>query len=102
MTEQNLSGDPTVRVYGTSWCPDCALAKRVMDGFDVDYTWIDITGDQVAIDYVVSINRGYQSVPTIVFPDGDVLTEPSRQTLVAALARLGYSPKAEDSARASG
>jgi mycoredoxin len=93
MSEQLAASGPPVRVYATSWCPDCALARRVLDGFAVDYDWIDITGDQQAIDYVTSVNGGNRSVPTIVFPEGDILTEPSRQTLVTTLARLGYAPK---------
>ena len=80
-----------IRVYGTDWCPDCFLAKRVLDRFAVSYEWIDITGNDEAIEFVVSVNRGYRSVPTIVLPDGRTLTEPSAQTLTAAPARLGYS-----------
>lgn len=93
MGEQVADGGPAVRVYATAWCPDCALARRVLDGFAVAYEWIDITGNQPAIDYVASVNGGNRSVPTIVFPAGDILTEPSRQTLLTTLTRLGYAPK---------
>ena len=93
MSEQVAEKSTTVRVYGTTWCPDCALAKRVLDGFAVEYEWIDITENQQAIDYVTSVNGGNRSVPTIVFPEGDILTEPSRQALMTTLARLGYTPK---------
>lgn len=93
MSEHVAEPGTTVRVYATNWCPDCALAKRVLDGFALDYEWIDITGNQQAIDYVTSVNGGNRSVPTIVFPAGDILAEPSRQTLVTTLARLGYAPK---------
>jgi len=82
-----------IRVYGTTWCPDCALAKRVLNGFDADYEWIDVTGDADAIDFVQSVNGGNRSVPTIVFPDGQTLTEPSGRALTAALLALGYRPK---------
>ena len=83
----------TIRVYGTTWCPDCHLARRVLDGFDAAYEWIDITGDDEAIAFVKSVNRGHQSVPTIVMPDGNTLTEPSGRALTAALLALGYSPR---------
>lgn len=82
-----------IRVYGTTWCPDCHLARRVLDGFDVQYDWIDITGDDEAIAFVTSVNHGHQSVPTIVMPDGKSLTEPSGRALTAALLALGYSPR---------
>jgi mycoredoxin len=88
-----------IRVYATPWCADCIVARRVLDGFDVEYDWIDITGNDEAIDYVRSVNRGYRSVPTILFPDGKTLTEPSGRALTAALLALGYTP--EDVASAS-
>ena len=83
----------TIRVYGTNWCPDCIVARRVLDGFDLDYEWIDITGDDDAIKYVMSMNRGYRSVPTIVLPDGRTMTEPSGRELTGVLMALGYEPK---------
>jgi mycoredoxin len=66
-----------IRVYGTTWCGDCVMAKRVLDNLGVAYEWIDISGDDEAIAYVESVNGGYRSVPTILFPDGRTLTEPS-------------------------
>jgi mycoredoxin len=82
--------DTTIRVYGTTWCGDCIMAKRVLDRLSVPYEWIDISGDREAIAYVESINGGYRSVPTILFPNGRTLTEPSGRELTAALMALGY------------
>jgi mycoredoxin len=79
-----------IRVYGTTWCGDCIMAKRVLDRLGVAYDWIDISGDEQAIAYVESVNGGYRSVPTIVFPNGRTLTEPSGRELTAALMALGY------------
>ena len=64
-------------MYGTTWCPDCTRSKRYLDQHGVSYTWIDIEKDKAARDYVVQVNHGRRSVPTIVFPDGSVLVEPS-------------------------
>lgn len=72
-------------VYGTTWCPDCVRAKRVLDQHKVAYQWIDITGDPEAAAYVEQVNRGLRSVPTIVFPDGTVLVEPSNAELASKL-----------------
>jgi mycoredoxin len=83
----------TIRVYATSWCPDCMMARRVLDGFDLNYEWIDITGNDEAIEYVMSVNRGYRSVPTIILPDGRTMTEPSGRELTGVLMALGYEPK---------
>lgn len=69
------------------------MARRVLDEFDAPYEWVDVTADDEAIAYVQAINRGYRSVPTILFPNGQTLTEPSRRALTAALLALGYQPK---------
>jgi len=77
-------GDP-ITVYGTTWCKDCHLAKAVLRLNGVDYTWVDIDREPAAVDVVLRLNHGQKTVPTIVFPDGRVLIEPSRRELEAAL-----------------
>jgi glutaredoxin-like protein len=72
-------------VYGTSWCGDSRRARRLMDENQIAYTWIDIDKDLEARKYVESINRGYRSVPTIIFPDGSKLVEPSSSELKVKL-----------------
>jgi mycoredoxin len=68
-------------MYGTTWCGDCARSKRLLERLGVPYTWHNIEQDKEAREYVVKVNRGNRSVPTIVFPDGSVLTEPSDAVL---------------------
>jgi mycoredoxin len=75
-----------IKVYGTKWCPDCARAKQIFSKNKVDYDWVDIEQDPKAADEVVKINKGNKSVPTIVFPDGSVLVEPSNSQLEKKLA----------------
>lgn len=70
-----------IKVYGTKWCPDCFRAKRVLDKHQTAYAWIDIEQDAAAADYVVKVNKGSRSVPTIIFPDGSILVEPSDSEL---------------------
>ncbi|HWQ15802.1 MAG TPA: glutaredoxin domain-containing protein [Roseiflexaceae bacterium] len=86
MTTQS-GGDITV--FGTTWCGDCRVARRVLDQHRIAYRYIDIEHDEEARSYVVQVNRGFQSVPTIVFPDGSVLVEPSAMTLTQKLSQLG-------------
>jgi mycoredoxin len=62
------------------------LAKFVLDSQGVSYEWVDIDKVPSAAEIVVELNGGYRTVPTIVFPDGRVLVEPSRRQLEAALA----------------
>lgn len=75
-----------ITVYGTPWCGDCRRALRVLDQHQASYQYVDIEHDDTARHYVEQINKGYQSVPTILFPDGSILVEPSSATLAEKLA----------------
>ena len=77
-----------ITVYGTTWCGDCKRAQRVLDQHQAQYTYINIDQDDNARRYVEQVNHGSQSVPTIVFPDGSVMVEPSSAALAQKLALL--------------
>ncbi len=68
-------------IYGTRWCGDTRRALRFFDQNKIPYQWIDIDQDKEASAYVEKVNNGYRSVPTIRFPDGSLLVEPSIQQL---------------------
>ncbi len=70
-------------VYGTVWCGDTRRARRYMDENHIAYKWVDIDTDLQARKFVESVNHGYRSVPTIIFPDGSMLVEPSIGQLAA-------------------
>ncbi len=70
-------------MYATTWCGDCRMAKRWFDAHSIPYDYINIETDECAAAEVLRINRGMHSVPTIVFPDGSVLVEPSARELAA-------------------
>ena len=83
-----MSGEPrdhTITVYATSGCSDCTLAKFVLESQHAHYVWVDIDKEPLAAETVLELSGGYRTVPTIVFPDGRVLVEPSRWELEAAL-----------------
>jgi len=75
-----------IKMYATTWCGDCRMAKRWFDSHDIPYEYINIEHDDEAAAYVVRVNGGSRSVPTIVFPDGSVLVEPSPRELAAKFA----------------
>lgn len=56
----------------------------------VPYTYVNIQQDAQAAALVRSINQGNESVPTLVFPDGSTLTEPSTTDLKRKLEAMGY------------
>ena len=70
-----------IKVYGTSWCGDCHRAKQFFDEHNINYDWSDID-DQPHLKQVIrDLNDGNQKVPTIVFPDGSILIEPTNSEL---------------------
>jgi mycoredoxin len=77
-----------IQMYGTRYCPDCLRAKQVFSRRKVEFDWHDIDKDEAACDYVQKVNGGNQSVPTILFPDGSVLVEPSNVELEKKLEAL--------------
>lgn len=84
-----------ITVYGTYWCPDCQRSKKFLGEQIIDYEWVDIEQDKKAEEHVMQLNHGKRIIPTIVFPDGSYLVEPSNAELAQKLglktdARLQY------------
>ncbi len=78
-------GETVITMYTTVWCPDCWRAKMVFKKMGISYREVDLGKDPEAAQVVQRLNNGHRSVPTILFPDGSVLTEPSTAELVAKL-----------------
>ena len=74
-----------IKFYGATWCPDCRRSKQFLDEHKAQYDYINLEEDADAAEEVVKINNGYQSIPTIVFPNGKVLVEPSNEELKKAM-----------------
>jgi thioredoxin reductase (NADPH) len=72
-------------VYGAHWCPDCRRAKKFLGENFVPFHWVDIEQDPAAEDLVIQHNQGKRIIPTIVFPDGSFLAEPSNADLARKL-----------------
>ncbi len=83
-----------IKVYGAPWCPDCRRSKQFLGEQRVAYEWIDIDQNPAAAALVREKNDGKQIIPTIVFPDGSFLAEPSNAELAK---KLGLKLKAERS-----
>lgn len=64
-------------IYTTTWCGYCQRLKSQLSRANVEFREIDIEHDPAAADFVMSVNRGNATVPTVVFPDGSVATNPS-------------------------
>jgi glutaredoxin-like protein len=78
-----------IEVYGTNWCPDCSRARQIFNQHNITYIWHDIDKDKKACAFVEKVNDGFQSVPTIVFPDGSFMVEPNNAALEKKLSEAG-------------
>jgi len=70
-----------IKIYGTSWCPDTTRARQCLKKHGVAFIWCDIEQDKEGCAFVEKVNQGRRVVPTIVFPDGSILVEPSNYEL---------------------
>lgn len=78
-----------IRMYSTAWCGDCRRSKRFLEMHHIPYEEINIEEHPDAAQIVIALNNGMRSVPTIVFPDGSILVEPSNLALAK---KLGLDP----------
>ena len=92
MDKENM--EKQIVLYGTSWCPDCKRSKQFFGEQRIPYAYVDIEHDSEAMAFVEKTNRGNRSIPTIVFPDGSVLVEPSNAQLAE---KLGLQTRAKRS-----
>ncbi len=76
----------TITMFSTTWCGYCRRLKSALDREGIGYTEVNIEDDESSADYVMSVNGGNQTVPTVVFPDGSAATNPS---LAEVRTRLG-------------
>jgi thioredoxin reductase (NADPH) len=71
----------SIVIYSTVWCPDCKRAKRFLGEQRIPYVNVDIEQDAEAMAFVEKVNQGKRVIPTLVFPDGSILVEPSNAQL---------------------
>jgi mycoredoxin len=75
-------------MYSTPWCGYCHRLKGQLDREGIAYAIVDIERDPNAADFVMSVNAGNRTVPTVRFADGSALTNPSIVQVKHKLATL--------------
>jgi mycoredoxin len=83
MSQAAVSDRPIM--YTTSWCGYCYRLKRQLQRAGIGVTEIDIERHPNAAAVVEQLNDGDQTVPTVLFPDGSSLTNPSIREVAAKL-----------------
>ncbi|NUR26264.1 MAG: mycoredoxin [Catenulispora sp.] len=70
-----------ITMYSTTWCGYCRRLKSQLEREGIGFTEVDIEQVPDAAQYVMSVNGGNQTVPTVVVlgPDGGrvAMTNPS-------------------------
>jgi mycoredoxin len=75
-------------MYTTRWCGFCRRLKAQLAREGIEVREVDIERDPEAADFVMSVNGGNQTVPTMVFADGSALTNPSVAQVKKRLTQL--------------
>lgn len=75
-------------LYSTTWCGYCSRLKSQLKRAGISFDEVDIEHHPEAAEVVEKVNRGNQTVPTLVFADGSALTNPSVAQVSSKLATL--------------
>ena len=84
MTSESSTG---ITMFGAKWCSDCRRTKSQLDGFGIDYTYVDLEADPAAADVAREIS-GRMQIPVVVYPDATHQVEPSNADVEAKLREL--------------
>lgn len=79
-----------ILVYGHGGCPAVPPVTAMLTQAKVAFEYVNIRQQPDAAAQVRAINNGNESVPTLVFPDGSTLTEPSVNEVKRKLTAMGY------------
>ena len=79
-------GREVLTMFTTTWCGYCHRLKSGLDRESITFREINIEADEAAAQLVMQVNRGNQTVPTVVFADGTAMTNPSIADVKAKLA----------------
>ena len=69
--------DRAITLYTSKWCGHARSVEGFLKRNLIDAVVISIDHDDEARRRLIEMNNGYASVPTLVFPDGTKLTEPT-------------------------
>ena len=85
---------PPLTLYGGDDCDDTERVTGLLRAWGVPFREVILEHDPDAERFVLFINNGFRSTPTLVFGDGrhkTILTEPTDEELAAAVGRAGYT-----------
>lgn len=87
-----MQNNKTIILYGTPTCADCFHSRLWLDEHKIPYKDINVAENEELTNYITNLNNGLRKTPTIVFPDGSFLVEPTNKDLEDHLKKLGLTP----------
>lgn len=78
-----MSGRLTM--YTTTYCGYCVRLKHGLERAGIEFDEVNIEDDPTAEEFVLSVNGGMATVPTLVLGNGDVMSNPPLPALLAAV-----------------
>ena len=70
-------------MYTTDWCGYCIRLKRFFEREGIAFREVNIEHDAESARFVEGVNGGNQTVPTVRFPGGEVVTNPTPAQITA-------------------
>lgn len=82
-----------ITIYGATDCDDTRRIRGQLRRLGIPFRDVNIDHHPEAERFVIFINGGFRSTPTLVFGDGKrkiLITEPSNSELEELLTQVGY------------
>ncbi len=79
-----------ITLYTSNICPQAWAVERFMNQYEAPIQLINIDSVEGARQELIEMNNGYASVPTLIFPDGEKMVEP---TFAQLKEKLGIEEK---------
>ncbi len=81
-----MSDNAALTMYTTTWCGYCVRLKSQLKRDGISFNEVNIEHVPDAADFVMRVNGGNQTVPTLLFADGSSATNPSLAEVRSRLA----------------
>lgn len=72
-----MTATPLPIVYSATWCGHCIRLKSQLDRAGIAYREVDVDLDPSVLPKLEEVNGGEWIIPTVEFPDGTALVNPS-------------------------
>lgn len=88
VSEMTSTDTEKFTMYSTPWCGYCRRLKSQLSREGITLHEVNIEDNPEAAEYVMKVNGGNQTVPTVVFSDDSAMTNPSLAQVKKKLAEL--------------